>query len=107
LPETFFSYFFHVDLSILDKVVSSLYAIFGTPVVGTRRISRVTLPLAAFIAFHNTYFYPGAGNLFVQLGIKKKQHTFSVIKIDREINPVEQVASKLSIMVVANQPVLL
>jgi hypothetical protein len=26
-----FPYFFHVHLSILDKVVSSLYAIFGTP----------------------------------------------------------------------------
>jgi hypothetical protein len=30
LSETFFPYFFHVHLSILDKVVSSLYAIFGT-----------------------------------------------------------------------------
>jgi hypothetical protein len=32
LSETCFSYFFHVHLSILDKVVSSLYAIVGTPV---------------------------------------------------------------------------
>jgi hypothetical protein len=32
LSETFFPYFFHVHLNILDKVVSSLYAIFGTPV---------------------------------------------------------------------------
>jgi hypothetical protein len=33
LSETFFSYFFHVHLSILDKVVSSLYANFGTPCI--------------------------------------------------------------------------
>jgi hypothetical protein len=32
LSETFFPYFFHVHLSILDKVVSSLYAILGHPV---------------------------------------------------------------------------
>jgi hypothetical protein len=32
LSETFFPYFFHVHLNILDKVVSSLYAIFGTPI---------------------------------------------------------------------------
>jgi hypothetical protein len=31
LSETFFLYFFHVHLNILNKVVSSLYAIFGTP----------------------------------------------------------------------------
>jgi hypothetical protein len=31
LSETFFLYFFHVHLNILDKVVSSLYANFGTP----------------------------------------------------------------------------
>jgi hypothetical protein len=30
LSENFFPYFFHVHLNILDKVVSSLYAIFGT-----------------------------------------------------------------------------
>jgi hypothetical protein len=30
LSETFFPYFFHVHLNILDKVVSSLYAHFGT-----------------------------------------------------------------------------
>jgi hypothetical protein len=32
LSETFFPYFFHVHLNILDKVVSSLYGNFGTPV---------------------------------------------------------------------------
>jgi hypothetical protein len=32
LSETFFPYLFHVHLNILDKVVSSLYVIFGTPV---------------------------------------------------------------------------
>jgi hypothetical protein len=31
LSEKFFPYFFHVHLNILDKVVSSLYAQFGTP----------------------------------------------------------------------------
>jgi hypothetical protein len=30
LSETFFPYFCHVHLNILDKVVSSLYTIFGT-----------------------------------------------------------------------------
>jgi hypothetical protein len=30
LSETFFPYFFHVHLNILDTVVSSLYTIFGT-----------------------------------------------------------------------------
>jgi hypothetical protein len=33
LSETFFPYFFHVHLNILDKVVSSLYANFGTPCI--------------------------------------------------------------------------
>jgi hypothetical protein len=33
LSETFFPYFFHVHLNILDKVVSSLYVIFGTPCI--------------------------------------------------------------------------
>jgi hypothetical protein len=32
LSETFLPYFFHVHLNILDKVVSSWYANFGTPV---------------------------------------------------------------------------
>jgi hypothetical protein len=33
LSQTFFPYFFHVHLDILDKVVSSLYANFGTPCI--------------------------------------------------------------------------
>jgi hypothetical protein len=33
LSETFFPYFFHVHLSIFDKVVSSFYANFGTPCI--------------------------------------------------------------------------
>jgi hypothetical protein len=32
LSEIFFPYFFHVHLNIIDQVVSSEYAIFGTPV---------------------------------------------------------------------------
>jgi hypothetical protein len=39
LSENFFPYFFHVHLNILDKVVSSLYAIFGTPVYKITQIS--------------------------------------------------------------------
>jgi hypothetical protein len=33
LSGTFFPYFFHVHLNILDKVVSSLYGNFGTPCI--------------------------------------------------------------------------
>jgi hypothetical protein len=35
LSETFFPYFFHIHLNILDQVVNSLYAIFGTPCICT------------------------------------------------------------------------
>jgi hypothetical protein len=46
--KTFFPYFSHVHLNILDKVVSSLYANFGTPCI------------KAFGMFHNAknvYFF--------------------------------------------------
>jgi hypothetical protein len=41
LSETFFPYFFHVHLNILDKVVSSLYAIFGTPCIQKKNTERL------------------------------------------------------------------
>jgi hypothetical protein len=44
LSETFFPCFFHVHLNILDEVVSSLYAIFGTPCIsGGENCPKVTI----------------------------------------------------------------
>jgi hypothetical protein len=53
LSETFFPYFFHVHLNILDKVVSNLYAIFGTPCICRLRKASINVwPRSKYLGRH-------------------------------------------------------
>jgi hypothetical protein len=50
LSETFFPYFFHIHLNILDQVVNSLYAIFGTPCI------HVPMYVSMYITFRTFHY---------------------------------------------------
>jgi hypothetical protein len=57
LSESFFPYFFHVHLNILDEVVSSLYAIFGTPCIHTYIVISFKFKRKSVIRFMRNFFH--------------------------------------------------